>query len=45
MIWRVFGAICIPAIKQPSGLDSQDGKRISTYCSLKKILECLAVRL
>ena len=27
MIWRAFGAALIPAIKEPSGIDRQDGKR------------------
>ena len=27
IIWRAFGAAGIPAIKEPSGLDRQDGKR------------------
>jgi len=26
-IWRAFGATGIPAVKQPSGVDRQDGKR------------------
>jgi len=26
-IWRAFGAAGIPDVKQPSGLDRQDGKR------------------
>ena len=26
-IWRAFGAAGIPAVKEPSGLDRQDGKR------------------
>jgi len=25
--WRAFGAVGIPAVKEPSGLDRQDGKR------------------
>ena len=27
IIWRAFGAAGIPAIKESSGLDRQDGKR------------------
>jgi len=27
IIWRAFGAAGIPAVKEPSGLDRQDGKR------------------
>jgi len=27
IIWRAFGAAGIPAVKEPFGLDSQDGKR------------------
>jgi len=27
IIWRDFGAAGIPAVKEPSGLDRQDGKR------------------
>ena len=27
IIWQAFGAAGIPAVKEPSGLDRQDGKR------------------
>ena len=27
IIWRAVGAAGIPAVKEPSGLDKQDGKR------------------
>jgi len=27
IIWRAFGAAGIPAVKEPSGLETQDGKR------------------